>query len=584
MRLSCVRNLTEYFLSKCKALLCSGFHRSATSATAHFIANAGLDVGRKLLGGGISNKGGHYEDQQVVNIHDQCLKENNTSWQFYNELDLSVSEESLASLKQYVSARDRVRNAWGVKDPRACLFLREWGSVLGARGRYLFVLRHWSSCIESLLHRHSREVAFSLADSIDPAHFAFWQSSTLAARMWLSYCKRILAFSIANPPKTLLVTQRALFDGQPLIATINTKFQFSLNENAESPFRPDWLRDQANSRILAMLPQSLVLELDSVWQSLLALAELKHDDESPIWVDDTDVSLKKLAQWQFSQSILAKSKNNSVALTQAVKPPKLSANDLIALLEVQDNEEAVGLQFDEAVFKQENIDLDTFLAVFNWCQLKWPTNTKVTVALAYWLQKQQQFSLAIKVWNRCLTLKTVYPYMYHQLAQCYKAIDNIELAFYFANLATEKNPHQAAFLVLKATLMREAGDVAGALDCFEKAAAMDQDKPSIIIPYCDLLEQEGDIEKATVLNNQLLGVHPESKTVQNMAVRLALKTDVQKGEALYAENQLKLLSAISSEERDLSLSSYLSNTGCLVAEEDLLSRVLSHWSSVESDI
>lgn len=571
-------------MSKSKTLLCSGFHRSATSATAHFLANAGLDIGSNLLGGGISNKGGHYEDQLIVNIHDQCLKENNTSWQFYDELDLNVSEESLASLKQYVSARDRLRNAWGVKDPRACLFLREWDSVLEDRGHYLFVLRHWSSCIESLLHRHSRELAFSLADSIDPAHFAFWQSTTLAARMWLSYCKRILAFSTVNPSKTLLATQRALFDGQPLIATINAKFQFSLDEHAASAFRPDWLRDQASNRILAMLPQSLVLELDSVWQSLLALAELKHDDESPVWVNDTDESQKRSALWKSSHSALAKSEKIPDAPIQAVKSPKVSANDLITLLKTQENQEAISQQFDEAIFKQENIDSDTFSAVFNWCQSTWPTSTEVSVALACWLQKQQQWFLAIKAWGWCLTLKMIYPYMYYQLAQCHKAINNVDLAFYFANLATEKNPHQPRFWVFKAALLREAGDIAGALDCFEKAAAIEHDKPGIIIPYCDLLEQEGDIEKATALNNQLLEAHPENKTVQNMAVRLALKTNVKNGDAFYAENQLKLLLAISSEERGLSLSSYLSNTGGLVAEEDLLSRVLSHWSSVGFNI
>jgi hypothetical protein len=44
----------------------------------------------------------------------------------------------------------------GVKDPRACLFLDDWLEVLQEDGRYLLIVRHWCSCIESLLHRHSR--------------------------------------------------------------------------------------------------------------------------------------------------------------------------------------------------------------------------------------------------------------------------------------------------------------------------------------------------------------------------------------------------------------------------------------------
>jgi tetratricopeptide (TPR) repeat protein len=570
-------------VTKLKVLLCTGFHRSATSATANFIANAGLDMGSKLLGGGISNKGGHYEDQLAVNVHDQWLVENNTSWQFYDEVDLSVIEESLVSLRRYIVSRDSAAKAWGVKDPRACLFLPEWDRVLGERGHYLFILRHWSSCVESLLHRHSRELAFSTTDIVDPTHIVFWQSPTLAARMWLSYCKRILEFARAHPSKTLLATQRAMFHGQPLIETINAKFKFSLDESVESPYRLNWLRDHANDRLLEMLPHSLVLELDSVWQSLLALAELKHDDESPIWVNDSVENQQKSNVWWSSQSVLSQPEKDVVLLSNPIQS-KLGATDLIGLLKMQANEDAISQQFDEALFKYKTIDSDSFLMVYDWCQLECQTSTKVNVALAYWLQKHQQWHLAIKVWNRCLTLKTVYPYMYHQLAQCYKAINDSQLAFYFANLATEKNPKNPNFLVFKATLLREASDIASALDCFEKAVEITADQPGIILPYCDLLEQEGYIEKAMSLNNKLLEAHPDNNSVLNMALRLTLKFNEQSADAMYSENMLKLLLALSAEERNLSLHTSLSNAGCLSSEKDLLSRVLMHWSSVGLDV
>ncbi len=83
-----------------KVLLCTGFHRSATSATANYLANAGLNMGTRLMGGGIANKGGHYEDWHVVNLHDKWLALSNTNWQFCDEVSLCVSGESLSLLIQ----------------------------------------------------------------------------------------------------------------------------------------------------------------------------------------------------------------------------------------------------------------------------------------------------------------------------------------------------------------------------------------------------------------------------------------------------------------------------------------------------
>jgi hypothetical protein len=261
------------------------------------------------------------------------LIQNKTSWQFYDEVILKISDENLSSLKQYVVSRSDFGNSWGVKDPRACLFLPEWDGVLGERGRYLFVLRHWSSCIESLLHRHSRELAFSVVDTVDSVHFSFWKTPALAARMWLSYCKRLLAFARQNLEKTLLVTQKALFDESPLIERINQKFAMELDETAETPFRQDWLRDQVHTRILAMLPSALVAELDELWQQLLQLAELKHEDETPIWVSDSTITQSTLDHWMSAVSVSAIKTNIEIkAELDTSLESSQSVGDYIAVL------------------------------------------------------------------------------------------------------------------------------------------------------------------------------------------------------------------------------------------------------------
>lgn len=473
----------------------------------------------------------------------------------------------------------------GVKDPRACLFLTWWDSVLAERGCYLFLLRHWSGCIESLLHRHSRELAFSLIDSSDPVHFSFWQNPTLAARMWLSYCKRILAFSRQNPSKTLLATQLALFAGQPLIEKINQKFAFSLNASAETPFRKDWLRDQANIQILAMLPSTLIAELDEVWLQLLELAELKHEDETPIWDSESTISQSTLDHW--ISAIRARAKKANIEI-KAELDKKLessqSVGDYIAVLARQESEAFIAKQFTQSIFIQKHIDSDAFAAVLDWCQSQYAKSSEINVALAYWLQRHQQWALAISAWRWCLSLKIVHSYMCHQLATSYQAVGNRDLAFYYIEIAIEKNANNPNFWVFKATLLREAGDFVGALACFKKAAEIAPDKHGIVIPYCDLLEQEGDVEKTIALNNMLLETNPDNNAVQNMAVRLALKMDAKKGETLYIESKLTSLSKLSTEQRNLVLLDYLSKMGCQASEKDLLSRVLEHWVSLGLDV
>lgn len=70
-------------------------------------------MGHRLIGGSISNKGGHHEDQLAVDLHDNWLLENNTSWQFHDEVDLNVAEDSLDVLKHYIGARDATGKDWG---------------------------------------------------------------------------------------------------------------------------------------------------------------------------------------------------------------------------------------------------------------------------------------------------------------------------------------------------------------------------------------------------------------------------------------------------------------------------------------
>ena len=61
-------------------LIVAGFHRSGTSATAQLLHRAGLFLGDELLEATASNRYGHFEDREVVNIHHDLLADNDLTW------------------------------------------------------------------------------------------------------------------------------------------------------------------------------------------------------------------------------------------------------------------------------------------------------------------------------------------------------------------------------------------------------------------------------------------------------------------------------------------------------------------------
>ncbi|HUU33183.1 MAG TPA: hypothetical protein VMW48_03915, partial [Vicinamibacterales bacterium] len=56
-------------------LIVLGMHRSGTSLAASLLADAGLDVGTRLLGANASNPRGHFEDEDFVELQQAVLRE-----------------------------------------------------------------------------------------------------------------------------------------------------------------------------------------------------------------------------------------------------------------------------------------------------------------------------------------------------------------------------------------------------------------------------------------------------------------------------------------------------------------------------
>jgi len=145
-----------------------------------------------------------------------------------------------------------------------------------SRARFLFIIRPWQSCIESLHHRHSRKLALLTNRSKGALNDRFWHKPYLAAKMWLAYNSRLVSFIKSNREQCLLVTQKALFNGAPVLSSLNKLGNFNLDESAPLPLARSLINDKASLNVSFVTEPSLRKELDDTWKALIEFA----DDES----------------------------------------------------------------------------------------------------------------------------------------------------------------------------------------------------------------------------------------------------------------------------------------------------------------
>jgi tetratricopeptide (TPR) repeat protein len=551
-------------------LVVTGFHRSATSVVASYLLNAGLNMGEDLMGASINNAKGHFEDWDAVQLHDQFLASSGTNWQFHNECQLQTD---MKQLQQYVQQRSRKSDHWGVKDPRACLFLNDWHEVLQEKGQYLFTVRHWSSCIESLLNRESRDLAHLLPKlSADAVGLQFWTKPELAAHMWLSYNKRILAFAKENPERVLLVTQRALFQNAPILSSLNTKFGFSLNTQAASPFQAELLRDQASSQIFDSLSYSLKASLEAVWKAILALTDLKSENEEPLIFDLPVVVPQILASYQ--QTLI-----NTVEVDYSSEQVRnKSASDWLSALSFMNDQEEIVKYLDAA--KQHSLlglDLAGFLHVIS---EHFSLNGQIMLSVAKLLMRIKQPVKAIAYFQKVVAAKVYYPYMDMLIGRCNQQQLKSAEAFLFFDNEIKHDPDNPIFYTSKAKCLmlldlNEQAELAF-MTGYEKGTT----QTTCVLPYCEyLLKCEREDEALDILEKLVNETrHPNAL---DMLTRIKLTADYQLGKAYYLKNvKIKL------QNKDKML--WLAKTCCFIpygaSEKDFITRIHGHWRDLEDSL
>jgi hypothetical protein len=136
-----------------KTLIIAGMHRSGTSLITHWLNECGLQVGENLLGAGLGNVEGHFEDIEFLKLHEEILIDNHLPSTGLTEAhNIPVSIYHKEKLKSIIRVKNNLYDQWGWKDPRTCLFLDTYKELI-PDARYLIIVRDYKSVVSSLLQR-----------------------------------------------------------------------------------------------------------------------------------------------------------------------------------------------------------------------------------------------------------------------------------------------------------------------------------------------------------------------------------------------------------------------------------------------
>ena len=249
------------------ALIIAGFHRSGTSAVARSFHLGGLFLGEELLGSEPSNPYGHFEDKDVIDIHQDLLEVNRTDWKSHRAFDPIVPDETWARMRELVDARNALGKPWGFKDPRVCLFLPLWLHLVPDAQVFL-VYRNPAEAIRSLHMRHSRQLIEGKGRP--ESHLEFWQIPDLGARMWLHYHQTLLR-SLPDMSRVHVVHFGDRVAVSRAVTAVNDRWDLGLTERGDDALDPGLGAQDVDP--VRVVDAELASEISAMWTTLGELAD-----------------------------------------------------------------------------------------------------------------------------------------------------------------------------------------------------------------------------------------------------------------------------------------------------------------------
>lgn len=223
---------------------------------------AGLFLGHELLGAHPSNPHGHFEDVEVMNLHEQILSDNGQNLFVESPFSPVIGNKRWHRMCEIREKRNAEHALWGFKEPRTSLFIMAWKHLL-PESKVLIVYRHFAETTYSLARRHSTEMFLGRGSALNRQ---LWEVPDLALRSWLTYNEALLRFARLYPADTMVVSFDEIRDGFPLIPAINRQWTLNLAD------RPGKAIDSAVSDTPSprqpVADRALIPQAEETWQEL----------------------------------------------------------------------------------------------------------------------------------------------------------------------------------------------------------------------------------------------------------------------------------------------------------------------------
>lgn len=249
-------------------MIVAGFHRSGTSLVCQLLQSAGLFLGYDLLGATFSNAHGHFEDTEVLKLHEQMLADNGQTWLVGEPFLPVINGSRWRRMREIIERRNGEHELWGFKDPRACLFLMAWKHLL-PNAKTLVVYRHFSDSTYSLARRRSTEL-FSHPGR-EHLLMQFWEQPDLALRMWLVHNNALLAFARTYPEDALVVSFDMVREGFPVVDAINRRWDLGLGDACISGIFDPTVTAERRGR-QPVFDRRLISKVEDTWRALEQLS------------------------------------------------------------------------------------------------------------------------------------------------------------------------------------------------------------------------------------------------------------------------------------------------------------------------
>lgn len=257
-------------------IIIAGMHRSGTSLSGSLLEKSGLFIGEDLLSHGFDNKKGHFEDLEILKIHEKDLNSKHLDTRgLKGAIKGNLKFESFTNkaIDEFLLKRKH-HLFWGWKEPRTTLYLQAWKQKL-SHAKCIAIYRHYDEVEDSLMRRYRYKIehGVGMSSTVRLKHVLLYPINVFikkheAYKAWYVYNKNILAYK-KQYPKDVIIFELNHFLGNYNNAILHVSKQFNteLKEiDIDNIFEKSLLKNKKSNRLKIRLFSKK--KLDTVFSEL----------------------------------------------------------------------------------------------------------------------------------------------------------------------------------------------------------------------------------------------------------------------------------------------------------------------------